>query len=108
MSPFEKSQVFTDDVLMLGFVLLYIISEEIRKVNGSEIPVTLFLEQPADLARMPEVVTTWRTWIWKKLQELYHLQTQTFNQSAFAAVPTKPATVGGNLRISVPFPGRDL
>ena len=31
---------------------------------------------------------------------------QTFNQSEFAAVATKPTTIGGNLRLQVPMPGR--
>ena len=106
LSSFEKNQVFTDDVLMLRFLLLYVVSEEIRKVNGIESPTTLLLEQPADLPHMPEVVTIWRTPFWKKLQELYKLQTQTFNQSEFAATATKPTTTGGTLSLMVPMPGR--
>ena len=41
-----------DDVLLLRFVLLFIISEEVRKSKQEEEQVTLFLEQPADLDKM--------------------------------------------------------
>ena len=106
LKPYEKEQVFTDDVLMMRFLLLFVISEEVRKAAGEEDPTALFLEQPADQANMPEVVTLWRTSTWKRLAQLYNLETQTFNQSEFAAQPTKPTTTGGNLKIEVPLPGR--
>lgn len=57
LKPYEKEQVFTDDVLMMRFLLLFVISEEVRKAAGEEDPTALFLEQPADQANMPEVVT---------------------------------------------------
>ena len=106
LSPSEREQVIQDDVLLLRFVLLFIISEEVRKSKQEEEQVTLFLEQPADLDKMPEVVTLWRTKIWRALEELYGLRTQTFNQSEFASPSTKPTTAGGNLRLYVPMPGR--
>ena len=106
LSRFEQDQVFLDDVLMLRLMLLYVVSEEIRKVNGVHQPTSLFLEQPADLAQMPEVVTLWRTPTWRQLEEVYGLKTQTFNQSEFAALATKPTTAGGNLPIQVPLKGR--
>ena len=106
LSQAEKDQVFLDDVLMLRFILLYVISEEVRKANQEEEPVTFFLEQPSDLAHMPEVVTLWRTSIWKKLAEIYNLGTQNFNQSEFGAQATKPTTAGGTLKLAIPIPGR--
>ena len=106
LSQFEKEQVYTDDVLLLRFLLLYVISEEVRKANQEPQPTTIMVEQPADLAQMPEVVTLWRTQIWKRLANLYQLQTQTFNQSEFACKSTKPTTIGGTMRIHVPMPGR--
>ena len=81
-------------------------SEEVRKAAGEEDSTALFLEQSADQANMPEVVTLWRTPTWKRLAQLYNLETQTLNQSEFAAQPTKPTTTGGNLKIEVPLPGR--
>ena len=106
LSQFEKEQVYIDDVLLLRFLLLYVISEEVRKANQEPQPTTIMVEQPADLAQMPEVVTLWRTQIWKRLANLYQLQTQTFNQSEFACKSTKPTTIGGTMRIHVPMPGR--
>ena len=67
LSQAERDQVFLDDVLMFRFLLLYVISEEVRQANKLEEPVSLLLEQPADLAHMPEVVTIWRTPAWKEL-----------------------------------------
>ena len=52
LSPSEREQVIQDDVLLLRFVLLFIISEEVRKSKQEEEQVTLFLEQPADLDKM--------------------------------------------------------
>ena len=106
LSQFEKEQVYTDDVLLLRFLLLYVISEEVRKANQMPQPTTIMVEQPADLAHMPQVVTLWRTETWKRIANLYHLQTQTFNQSEFACKSTKPTTIGGTMRINVPMPGR--
>jgi hypothetical protein len=40
---------------MFRFLLLYVISEEVRRANQEATPATLLLEQPADLAHMPEV-----------------------------------------------------
>ena len=57
LSQFEKNQVLMDDILLMRFLLLYIVSEEIRKTRDECDPVTLFIEQPADQANMPEVVT---------------------------------------------------
>lgn len=47
-----------------------------------------------------------RTSPWKDLTKIYNLGTQTFNQSEFAAVATKPTTVGGNIKLEAPMPGR--
>eukprot|EP00435_Cladocopium_sp_Y103_P052037 s116_g16.t1 len=56
---FEKEQVTLDDVLLMRSLVLYIISEEVRKLDETKDPVTLFVEQPADPVHMPEVVTLW-------------------------------------------------
>ena len=102
----EKNLVFQDDVLMLRFLLLYVISEEVRKATNLESSVSLLLEQPANLASHPEVVTIWRTPIWTKLMKLYDLKSQTFCQSEFGALATKPTTIGGTMSLQVPLPGR--
>ena len=43
LSSFEKEQVFTDDVLLLRFLLLYVISEEVRKANQAPQPTTIMV-----------------------------------------------------------------
>jgi hypothetical protein len=48
----ENDQVFLDDVLMLRFMLLYVISEEVKRAHGEPAPTAFALEQPADSAQM--------------------------------------------------------
>ena len=90
----------------MRFLLLYVISEEVRKSDVEETPTTLLVEQPADLATKPEVVTLWRTPMWGELSNHYKLSNQTFNQSEFGALATKLITIGGTLPLQVPQPGR--
>ena len=106
LSTYEASQLFTDDLLMMRFLLLYIVSETVRRAEGSEDPTTLVLEQPAAPEDRPEVVSWWRTPEWEKLAKLYHLHEQRVDQSEFGAVPTKPTVIGGNVWLHVPLPGR--
>ena len=47
LSSFEKSQVQGDDVLMLRFLVLFVVSETLCRANGTDQPTTLILEQPA-------------------------------------------------------------
>ena len=63
----------------------------------------LALEQPADPSHyVPEVVSFWGTKEWKKLQNMYQLQEQTFRQSSFGGRAVKPTTFGGDLPLCVP------
>jgi hypothetical protein len=70
LSSLEKSQVQGDDVLMLRFLVLFVVSETVRRANGTDQPTTLILEQPAPPEDKPEVVSWWRTSQWKKLGEI--------------------------------------
>ena len=70
LSSLEKSQVQGDDVLMLRFLVLFVVSETVRRANGTDQPTTLILEQPAPPEDKPEVVSSWRTSQWKKLGEI--------------------------------------
>ena len=101
----EKEQVEGDDILMWRFLLLYVVSDTVRKVK-EEKPTKLLMEQPADLPTWPEVVTIWRTKEWRMLEKIHGLDLQTFNQSEFGALATKPTSTGGNLPLQVPLPGR--
>jgi hypothetical protein len=106
LSNFEKEQVTLDDTLLMRFLVLYIVSETVRRAAGLETPTTLILEQPASPEHKPEVVSLWRTPQWKSLAEIYELQTQRFDQSEFGAIATKPTTIGGNLPLQVPLQGK--
>ena len=106
LSTFEKEQVFTDDLLMLRFMMLFIISEMVRKSRGEEKQTLMLLEQPAEPAWKPEVVSLWRTSQWRAMEDVYGFERQSFDQSEFGAVATKPTTIGGNVQLEVPLKGR--
>ena len=95
-----------DDLLLLRFLFLYVISEMVRSAKGEDKKVEFLVEQPADPTNYPEVVTLWRTDQWKRLKKSHGLTTQTFNQSEFGTTPTKPTTVGGTIQVAVPLQGR--
>ena len=85
--------------------MLYIVQEEIRRAvgKGEESKMKLALEQPADPSHyVPEVVSFWGTKEWRKLQNMYQLQEQTFRQSSFGGRKVKPTTFGGDLRLCAP------
>ena len=106
LSNFEKEQVTLDDTLLMRFLVLYIVSETVRRAAGLETPTTLIVEQPASPEHKPEVVSLWTTPQWKSLAEIYELQAQRFDQSEFGAIATKPTTIGGNLPLQVPLQGK--
>ena len=86
--------------------MLYVVSEEVRKVSEDEKPTTLLLEQPAPPEDFPQCVSIWKTSEWLTLMKLYNMYLQTFDQAEFASPSTKPTSLGGNLKVEVPFPGR--
>lgn len=98
----EKQAVLEDDTLLCRFLLLYVVSEEVRKAMGKSQHVFFGMEQPAAPERKQEVVSWWRTDQWRTLKDLYNLKEQTFNQSAFGGVATKPTTWAGNMVINLP------
>ena len=106
LSEEERKKVEDDDVMMWRSLFIYILATHVRraeKEEGKE-KVRLLLEQPASPENHPEVVSIWRTREWKRLEELYDLETTTFNQGDWGGegVPVKPTTVGGDLGIEVP------
>ena len=102
----EKRLVEEDDILLWRSLMIYIVSEEMRKVHpeGDQLPqVKLGLEQPADPTHyMPEVVTLWKTEEWLAFRRMYHLKEQTFNQSSWGGKAKKPTTFAGNLSLQLP------
>ena len=101
----EQMQVTEDDILMMRFVLLYVVSDLVRKMNKEEDKTLLLMEQPAEPTN-EEVVSWWRTKEWKALKESHDLDLQTFNQSEFGSSSTKPTSIGGTTRIQIPMRGR--
>ena len=83
----EKQSVLEDDILLFRFILLYIISEEVRNALGKDQHVFFGMEQPAPPEHKPEVPSWWRTQQWKVLKDLYGLKEQTFNQSSCGVAP---------------------
>ena len=107
LSKFEEEQVHTDDVLMWRFLMLYAISELVRRAEDDvQEPVELLIEQPAAPADKEEVVSFWRTEDWKAFEKTYGLQRQTFDQSEFGCSATKPTTLGGSIKVEIPMKGR--
>ena len=105
LTSFQRSQVELDDILMMRFWMLFIVSDLVAKAKERE-AVDFVMEQPAAPEKKEEVVSIWRTSQWKVMEELYGFQRQTFNQSEFAAQATKPTTLGGTMAAVIPLCGR--
>lgn len=93
LSQAERHQVVLHDILMLRFLLLY--SKRSEKVKEECDPTTLLLEQPSDLAHMPEVATIWRTPIWKNLSKVYCCRTHPFPPGLFGVSTVTGKTIEG-------------
>ena len=101
----EQTKVEEDDLLMWRGIMLYLVGEEVRKAVGrkDDQKMRLGLEQPADPTHyMEDVVTFWKTKEWELLKRMYHLQEQTFKQSAWGGKAPKPTTFAGNIRLRLP------
>ena len=105
LTTFERNQVETDDILMARFWMLYIVSEMVRKAKDDKDQVEMLMEQPA-IPKKEEVVSIWRTKQWEEMERIHNFRRQTFNQSEFGALATKPTTIAGTLRLMVPMKGR--
>ena len=91
LSKFEHEQVQTDDILMWRFLMLYAVSQLVRgaqDINAD--PVELLVEQPAEPADKPEVVSFWRTQEWKTFEQVYKLGRQSLtNPNLDAPLPNR-------------------
>lgn len=72
-------------------IFVYIVAKHVRKAeegqeNKERREVRMMLEQPASPANHPEVVSLWRTSQWTKMEEIYGLYTQTFNEGDWGGV----------------------
>ena len=103
----EKAQVQEDDTLMWRMILLFIIAEEVNKIqdprlSGGGRKTWFGMEQPAFPHYKPEVVSIWRTKQWARLCDLYGFEEVTFNQGDWGGDAVKPTTWGGSLMIGLP------
>lgn len=82
----ESHMVWEDDVLLWRMVMLYIIAEEVNKLDEEKKKKIGFgIEQPAYPEYMLEVVSLWRTSQWGSLKRMYDLKEITFNQGDLKA-----------------------
>lgn len=103
LTPSEAHLVWEDDVLLWRMMLIYIVAEEVNKVEpGKKKMIGFGIEQPAYPEYMPEVVSLWKTSQWMKMKEMYGLEEVTFNQGDYGGEAVKPTTWGGSLSIEVP------
>ncbi len=105
----ERKKIEDDDLMMWRAIFIYIVAKHVRRAEeGQEQKkkkeVRLMIEQPASPPNHPEVVSLWRTTQWTKMEEIYGLSTQTFNQGDWGGVgvPVKPTTIGGDIVLQTP------
>jgi len=102
LSPQEAEKVMQDDVLMLRFLLLFIVAEEVRKANGMDRKVQFLLEQPG-APKNPEVVTWWATKTWKMMKRVYSFQEVNVDQWDWGGSASKWTTLGTSMKIERPL-----
>lgn len=100
----EKRKVEDDNLMLWRAIFVYVVAKHVRKAEeGREAKekreVRMMIEEPASPQNHPEVVSLWRTKQWTKMEEMYGLYTQTFNQGDWGAVgvPVKPTTNEGDI-----------
>ena len=97
----ERQKVQEDDILMLRMIMLFVIAEEIRKANGARAPTHFAVEKPA-VPKEDEVVSWWKTDVWKMLKKIYGFKESTFDQWNWGGKAHKPTTVGGTIEVEAP------
>ena len=105
LSKDEKAMVKEDDTLMMRMVVLFLVSNYVKKARGSTQEPWFLLEQPADpVQKNEEVVSWWRTSQWKALKDEFNFHENTFDQFHLGGECPKMTTLGGNLPVDVdPF-----
>ena len=98
----EKLMVHQDDTLMMRMVVLYLISNYVKKARGSKQKPWFLLEQPADpYYKNQDVVSWWRTPQWKALKEEFEFVETTFDQLHLGGECNKMTTLGGNIPVAI-------
>ena len=93
----EAEKCHEDDVMLYRQIMLYIISEEVRKSKEETRKIGFLLEHPAPPADLPEVVSFWRTVQWARLKQIYGLNEIEVNQQQYGGLGHKPTCLGTNL-----------
>jgi len=105
LSKDEKALVKEDDTLMMRMVVLFLVSNYVKKARGSTQEPWFLLEQPADPFHKNENVVSWRrTAQWKALKDEFNFHEITFDQLDLGGECPKMTTLGGNLPVEIdPF-----
>ena len=102
-TPEEDQKVYEDDVMMWRAIVLALVAVHVGRTQDQRSEdVRFMLEQPAEPEELPEVVSFWRTSLWKRLKEIYGWEESTFLQGDWGGKAGKPTTVGGNLELELP------
>ena len=102
-TPEEDQKVYEDDVMMWRAIVLALVAVHVGRTQDQRSEdVKFMLEQPAEPEELPEVVSFWRTSLWKRLREIYGWEEFTFLQGDWGGKAGKPTTVGGNLELELP------
>eukprot|EP00438_Fugacium_kawagutii_P033584 Skav205234 [mRNA] locus=scaffold1794:149103:155795:- [translate_table: standard] len=102
LTPSEAEKVKQDDILMLRFLLIYIIAEELRKAEGRSKKVHFLLEQPG-IPKNKEVVSWWQTDVWKKMKKTYRFDEVSVDQWDWGGAASKWTTLGTSMKIERPL-----
>ena len=102
LSDSEREALEMDDILMFRSLMVYIVAEELRKMEGLEEEVGFGMEQPTEPDYNEDVVSWWRTPQWKAMERSYKFAQQKFLQSTLGALASKPTTWAGNLQLDLP------
>ena len=89
----------------MRMVVLFLVSNYVKKARGSTQEPWFLLEQPADPFHKNEnVVSWWRTAQWKALKDEFNFHEITFDQLDLGGECPKMTTLGGNLPVEIdPF-----
>jgi hypothetical protein len=111
LSTTEAELVMNDVVLLFRYLSLYVVAEDVRRLND---PVTQFiLEQPEDPARYRSAedvaahgyMSIFRTKEWRDFQKKYNLHMLHFDQGPMGHERRKPTTLGTSMEVLLQLDG---
>ena len=111
LSTTEAELVMNDVVLLFRYLSLYVVAEDVRRLND---PVTQFiLEQPEDPARYRSAedvaahgyMSIFRAKEWRDFQKKYNLHMLHFDQGPMGHERRKPTTLGTSMEVLLQLDG---